>query len=179
MGRAGPRDAGRGKGPKVAGQILVIHERVAQWARQLRPRMADRPVRVVETRSTGDLETALAGAACPLVVIDLARRRRAAMEDLDRAVRAAPDALVLVLDPDSVAGVARLARELGATHVIEGPATPPAVARWIARWIPLARSRADASGWSASAPRPGETQPVDWLAPPRNARPSDPRPPRE
>jgi hypothetical protein len=151
----------------LASQVLVIHERLGFWARHLRPRLADSPVRVVETRSRGDLETALTSGsgACPVVLIDLASRPKAALEDLDRALAAAPDALALVLDPEAHEGVALLARELGATHVISGPATPPAMIRLLNRWLPLARQRAEAAGWSGSAPESPLPEPWNWLAP--------------
>lgn len=149
----------------MASQVLMIHERNGTWARQLRPRLGEAAVRVVETRSADDLEASLAGAACPLVVLDLGRRPRAALDDLDRALSAAPEALVLVLDPESYDGAALLARELGATHVVSGPATPPAVVGLLRRWLPLARRRADASGWSPAAPEPPEPEPWNWLTP--------------
>jgi hypothetical protein len=147
--------------------LLVTHERLAYWARHLRSRLADRSVRVVETRSSDDLEAALraAGLVCPVVLIDLARRVRAGLEDLDRAVQAAPDALTLVLDPGDHDGVALLAREIGATHVIAGATTPPAVADLLARWLLLAQRRCALSGWTGPAAGPPEPEPWNWLTP--------------
>ena len=149
----------------MASLTLVIHERRGAWARHLRPRLLSWPIRWVETRSTDDLESALAGTASPIVVIDLARRVRAGLEDLDRAVQRAPDAMTLVLDPEAREGVGVrvLARELGATHVISGVATPPRVAGLLARWLPLARRQAESQGWS-NAPPP-EPEPWSWLNP--------------
>jgi hypothetical protein len=126
---------------------LIIHERLGTWARQLRPRVVGWSVRVVETRSADDLETALGRDPCPLVVIDLGGRTRAVLEELDRAAQQSPNALVLVLDPSAQAGVAPLARELGATHVLSGAVPPPMVVALLARWLPLARRRAEADGW--------------------------------
>jgi DNA-binding NtrC family response regulator len=149
----------------LAGLVLVIHERLANWARQLRPRLASWPIRLIETRSTSDLEGALARTACPIVVLDVGSRPRAGLEDLDRAIRAAPNALTLVLDPRSHEGVAALARELGATHVISGPVTPPALVDLLARWLPLARRQTERDGWSSTR---GDQDPSDlggWLAP--------------
>src|SRR4051794_14238144 len=123
----------------VASLAVVIHERLGIWARQLRPRLLAWPIRWVESRSSADLEAALAGMACPVVLIDLARRTRAGLEDLDRATWAAPNALILVLDPQAHEGVATLARELGATHVLSGPVTPPEIVQLVARWLPLAQ----------------------------------------
>jgi len=135
---------------------LVIHERIGTWARQLRPRVVSWPVRLVETRSRADLEGALDRAACPLVLIDLSGRACDILEDLDAAARAAPDALILALDPSPTPGVAALARELGATHVLNGPVVPPRVVALLARWLPLARRRAEADGWAA------EPEPELW-----------------
>ncbi len=156
---------GKGTTPPLARLPLVLHERLGYWARHLRPLLLGWPIRWVESRSATDLESALAGAACPIVVLDLARRPRAGLEDLDRAVQAAPKAMVLVVDPESHEGVALLARELGATHVISGVATPPTVAALLERWLPLALRRTEREGWSR-APRPEpEPEPWNWLAP--------------
>ena len=149
----------------LASLTVVLHERLGNWARHLRPRLIDWPVRWVETRSSDDLRVAVAGVACPVVLIDLARRPRLGLDDLDLVVQSAPDALVLVLDPDASEGVAALARELGATHVLSGVAIPPDVAALVARWLPLARRRAERQGWSpASRPEP-EPEPWNWLNP--------------
>jgi len=68
----GKSDPGPGAITPLASLPLVIHERLGNWARHLRPRLSAWPVRVVESRSTADLESALSRAACPIVVIDLA-----------------------------------------------------------------------------------------------------------
>ncbi len=156
---------GRGVVSPLASLTLVIHERRGIWARHLRPRLSTWPVRWVETRSSADLDAALAGAVCPIVVLDLARRVRAGLEDLDRAMQRAPGAMVLVLDPEAHEGVAVLVRELGATHVISGVATPPAVADLLARWLPLAQRQAEGEGWSSAPPPVPEPEPWNWLAP--------------
>ncbi|HEX8200145.1 MAG TPA: hypothetical protein VF590_06630 [Isosphaeraceae bacterium] len=144
-------------------QALVIHERLGVWARQLRPRLASWPIRWTETRSAADLEAALARLCCPIVVLDLADRPRSRLEDLDRVARAAPDALVLVLDPAEHAGVTTLARALGATLVLSGVVAPPVVATRLDRWLRLARRRSEADGWSAD-PTP-ERPPFDLFRP--------------
>lgn len=152
--------------------VLVIHERIGRWARQLRPRFSERPARVVETRSTFDLEAALAGAVCPIVLIDLARRVRAGLDDLARATSLCPDALVLVLDPHDHEGCALLAREAGATHVIGGPVTPPEVEALLSRWLGLARRRVEAGGWARSSTAgPGGPDPWGPASWPPLARP--------
>jgi DNA-binding NarL/FixJ family response regulator len=147
--------------------VLVIHERIALWARQIRPRLADRPVRLIQTRSVSDLESVLAGSvsACPVVLIDLSGRVRNGLEGLDRALRVAPEALVLVLDPGQHEGVALLCREIGATHVIAGPVPPPDVAALLLRWLALATKRAEACGWWRPQPETLEPEPWNWLTP--------------
>jgi len=141
---------------------LIIHERLGSWARQLRPRTVGWPVRIIETRSTADLEAALAHSACPLVLIDLADRPRSGLDDLDCALRTASNALVLVLDSGTHAAAPALARELGAAHVLVGVVPPPAVAGLLARWVPLAQHRSESDGW-ARAPEP-EPEPWDRFA---------------
>ena len=151
----------------MAFQLVVIHERISFWARHLRPRLADSSTRVIETRSRNDLESALhAGrGACPILVIDLGRRPGAGLDDLDRALAVAPGTMTLVLDPAAQSAVALLARELGATHVVSGSVTPPAVHQLLTRWLPLARQRADVVGWEGAAAGPSEPEPWNWLAP--------------
>jgi hypothetical protein len=146
---------------------VVIHERLGTWSRQLRPRLASWPIRWAETRSGPELEAAVAGPGRPIVVLDLGNRPRAGLEDLERALLAAPDALALVLDPLAHEGVPSVARELGAALVMTGVITPPSVAGLLERWLRLARRRADADGWSGD---PGP-EPSPWdrggPAPPR------------
>ncbi|HEV3167667.1 MAG TPA: hypothetical protein VGZ22_26920 [Isosphaeraceae bacterium] len=137
---------------------IITHERLGTWARQLRPRVVSWPVRLVESRSPTDLAVAMGRSACPLVVLDLGDRPRAGLEDLDRALPSAPNALILVLDPTAQPGVAPLAREIGASHVISGVATPPMVVGLLARWLPLALRRAESDGWSPMA----EPEPEPW-----------------
>lgn len=149
----------------MATSAVIVHERLGTWFRQLRPRLLSWPIRWMETRSSSDLRSALAGLSCPIVVIDLASRPRAALEDLDLTHQAAPNALVLVLDPCALKGVSILARELGATHVIQGTATPPEVVRLLARWLPLAERRTEDDGWSRIARRRNEPEPWNWLNP--------------
>jgi DNA-binding NarL/FixJ family response regulator len=115
--------------------------------------------RSLASDAAADLEAALDRSSCPIVVLDLGNRPRTGLEDLDRAVRAAPDALVLVLDPAEHAGIPTLARELGATLVLSGVVPPPAVATRLDRWLRLARRRAEADGW-AGEPEP-ERDPLD------------------
>jgi hypothetical protein len=83
-----------------------------------------------------------------VVVIDLGKCPVEGLNSLDRVIRLSPAARVLVLDPGSTEGVADLARELGATHVISGFVPPPEIAALLDRWIGLAAKQAEREGWS-------------------------------
>jgi hypothetical protein len=129
---------------------VILHERRGNWAGQLRTRLQDRPVRWMETRSAADLDAALLGLACPVVLIDLRNDPAQGLLDLDRATQHSPAARVLVLDPEANEGVAELARELGASLVISGFVPPPDVASLVDRWITLAAAQTEREGWSRS-----------------------------
>jgi hypothetical protein len=143
---------------------VILHERLGHWNRQLRPRLHDQRIRWFETRSRGDLDDLLIGLSCPVVLIDLGRQPTMGLQDLMRVLERAPDARVLVLDPESHGEVAGLARELGATHVASGYVPPPFVASLLARWIELARRSIDRTGWSRASFADTATEPWDWLA---------------
>ncbi len=139
--------------------LVVVHERLGTWARQLRGRLAGRNApKLVESRSTASLERAAAGMLAPIVVIDLADRPQPMLRDLVHIANVAPEGFFLVLNPQKLAGAAELAREFGATHVISGWAPPPDVANLIQTWLPLARTRTQRSGWSI----PIEPEPEVW-----------------
>jgi hypothetical protein len=144
---------------------LIVHERIGTWARQLRPRAAGWGARLIESRSVADLRSALKGAACPIVIVDLGDRPRARLEDLGQALTQAPAALAVVLDPHALPGVPTVARQLGATHVMSGETLPPDLLALLARWLPLARRRTEADGWS-NARSPANTEPWAGLLPP-------------
>jgi hypothetical protein len=156
----------RGRSPSMALPLLVTHERLGTWARQLRSRLAAPAtgigsIRWVESRTGSDLDRVVRGAAAPVVLIDVADRPRAMLEDLDLAAQAAPSGFFLVLDPKGHPGVAGLARELGATLVLSGFVPPPRVADLLIRWVPIARRRAEADGWAvphAPDPEPWESR---------------------
>jgi hypothetical protein len=140
---------------------VIIHERVANWSRQLRPRFQGWPIRWSETRSGAALARAAARSSCPVLVIDLDRRPVAGLLALDEALQVAPDALSMVLDPLDRSEIAATARELGATIVLPGLVVPPEVERLLRRWLPIAGRRSEAEGWSAS----GEPEPEAWEDP--------------
>jgi hypothetical protein len=143
---------------------VILHERLGNWNRQLRPRLHDRPVRWFETRSQADLDQLLTGLACPVVLIDVGRHPVAQLRDLEHLLRRAPDARVLVLDPEAHDHVAEIALELGATHVASGFVPPPFVASLLSRWVLLAQRRLDRDGWSRTSYPETETEPWAWLA---------------
>jgi hypothetical protein len=143
---------------------VILHGSLGHWISQLRPRLHDQPARWIETRSTADLEAALTNLAFPIVVVDLTRHASSFLRDLVLVSRLAPDARVLVLDPDAQPDVRQLARELGATHVFSGFVPPPEVAGFLARWIALARKDLERAGWAPPAPSASARDPWDWLS---------------
>jgi hypothetical protein len=131
-------------------QSIIIHERLANWSRQIRPRFRGWPIRWSETRSTSELVRAASQSTAPIFVIDLADRPSQGLEDLDAGLVAAPMALSLILDPLSHDGLPTTARELGATLVLPGVVVPPEVVALLQRWLPIARQRSESDGWSVS-----------------------------
>jgi hypothetical protein len=152
------------RGRALTRVAVILHERLGNWLRQLRPRLHDQPIRWFETRSRGDLDGVLTGLASPVVLIDLGQRGAAGLNDLADVFRRASDAWVLVLDPEANAGVAGLARELGATYAVSGFVPPPMVADLLTRWVALAGRRIERDGWSRTSFPETETEPWSWLA---------------
>lgn len=143
---------------------VILHERIGNWSAQLRQRLHDRPIHWMETRSKGDLGRAVRGVARPIVVHDLRRNVVEGLRDLLHLMQRAPDARVLVLDPDRHEGVCELARELGATHVVSGFVPPPDVAELIDRWIALTLREIPQQGWSHTAPINSPLNADEWIA---------------
>jgi DNA-binding NarL/FixJ family response regulator len=129
---------------------LIVHERRDVWGRQVRPRVAELPVRLVASRSADDLLAAVAGTTSPVIVLSLGARPVEGLDLLDRALQAAPDAIAVVLDPTGEPGLARLAREIGATLVLPTETRPPVLLDLLRRWVRLAAARAAAGGWSSA-----------------------------
>ena len=143
-------------------QVVALHERRGNWARRLRPRLADWPIRWRECRSASDLASALEDAPEPIVLADLGRRPESVLADLASALPGGGRALVLVLDPGRRPWAHPIARELGATVVLPGVTTPPEVERLFRRWIALAADRRARLGPA----RPADTDdPLVWLTP--------------
>lgn len=149
----------------VAGVAVILHERIGNWHRQLRPRLHDRGASWIETRSAADLEKALAGRSCPIVVVDLAAQVLEGLDHVELARSLAPGGLILVIDPDGRAEVCQLALELGATYVVSGSVPPPEVASLVSRWIELASRREEREGWGRSDNPENLPEPWNWLAP--------------
>jgi hypothetical protein len=143
---------------------VIVHERLGNWIRQLRPRLHALPIRWYETRTPADMSAVLGGLACPVVLLDLGRHPVTGLRALEQVIPQSPDAWVLVLDPESHPSVAGVARELGATCVHSGFAPPPRVAELVERWIALALKRVERDGWSRTATPESETKPWGWLA---------------
>jgi hypothetical protein len=142
-------------------QSIIIHERLAYWSRQIRPRFRGWPIRWSETRSTSELVQSASQSTCPIFLIDLADRPRQGLEDLDAGLIEAPLALSLVFDPLTHDGVSTTARELGATLVLSGVVVPPKVVALLQRWLPVARQRSESDGWSV----PIGAEPDPWGRP--------------
>jgi hypothetical protein len=148
----------------LARTAVILYERLGTWARQLRPRLSGLSIRWFETRSLADLEPVLAGIACPVVLVDLGSRPVPGLMAVRRIFQRAPDARVLVLDPEVQRETVDLARELGATHVISGFVPPPDVASLIGRWVELAKTAIEQAGWSKPLLADSECEPWSWLA---------------
>jgi hypothetical protein len=168
MSGVGPESDQRGL---ALGEAVILHERLANWSRQLRPRLQGREVRWFETRSTADLDDALGGRSSPIAVVDLAGRTLDGLTDVERIRALAPGCLILVLDPDAREDVADLAREFGATYVFSGSVPPPEVAKLLSRWIDLAEARSASEGWSRSDDLDSQAEPWNWLIPYLKATP--------
>lgn len=144
---------------------IVLHERLGNWSRQLRPRFHGRAVRWFETRSSSDLDAAIVGRAAPIVLIDLAGQSLDGLAAVERTRTSVPGGLILVVEPDAREEVCQLARELGATHVFSGAVPPPDVSRLLDRWIDLAADRSERDGWSRSDDLETLPEPWNWLTP--------------
>lgn len=153
-------NSGAGGSSPVA---LILHERRGIWARSLRPRMGDLPIRWFESRSTANLLDAARGLTAPVALIDLGDEPFGPLEDLTRLIDHSPSARALVLDPRERPEVALSARTLGATHLMSGFVPPPEVAELLARWIMLAAEETDRQGWSRPLPADPSRQPLAWI----------------
>jgi hypothetical protein len=142
-------------------QSVIIHERLANWARQLRPRLQGWPIRWSETRTTSSLLEVVARSNVPILVIELDERPARGLKDLQAALEVNSSTLSLVIDPIGHDNLVELGRELGATLVLSGVVVPPEVESLLHRWLPLARHRAESGGWWPTL----EPEPEPWERP--------------
>ena len=128
--------------------------------------MSHAGLKIVETRTGDDIETALVSTddPYPLALMDVGNRPVATLEELDRLKQVTPNAFVLVLDPEAHDEIPLTARVLGATHVISGQITPPEVARLLMRWKGLASERALKAGWRDEPAESSEPEPWNWIS---------------
>jgi hypothetical protein len=82
-----------------------------------------------------------------MAVVDLGGTPRGVLDDIGRCRPADHGSLVLVLDPQRHEGVARLARELGASLVISGFCPPPRALAVLERWCRVCLARREHAGW--------------------------------
>jgi hypothetical protein len=143
---------------------VILHERLGNWIRQLRPRLYQQPVRWFESRSTTELEVLLSGLAFPVVLIDLGRNPAIGLKAIRLVSLRVPSARILAIDPEGQAEVARAARELGATLAFSGFVPPPVVAELLLHWITTARRGIEVAGWSRTSFPDTETDPWSWLS---------------
>ena len=136
-----------------ARRLVIIHERLGALGPADRPRFRPLADPLVGDPVGADAGPGRLASACPIVVIDLDGRPVQGLEDLDAGLRGRADGPGPGPRPDrSARGSRRLARELGATLVLAGVVVPPEVGGLLHRWLPLARQRAEADGWSAAPP---------------------------
>ena len=111
---------------------VILHERLGNWNRQLRPRLHQHPVRWFESRSPADLEGFLEGLACPVILIDLGGSPSMASRRSASWPRGHPMRCRWSSTPEARSERRGLARELGATYIGSGY-VPPAVCRRVTR----------------------------------------------
>ena len=108
----------------VRSRLLVVHEHSPAWSRQLKARLAGKPIRWRETRTAVEVETALVGSAAAIVVVDLGKRPSAGLEAIAKASGSDAAPLVLALEPNDRSLVADLAEELGSDPCFSRPNHP-------------------------------------------------------
>lgn len=143
--------------------VVVLHERLGGWARQLRPRLAGSPARWIETRSTAELLVAITGGASPVILIEASQDPEGNLREVALVVERGGSPLVLFIDPLDRSDVMDLGRELGATLTVGGRCTPPEVAELIGRWIGLSARANAREGWSRPRPADPLRDPSAWI----------------
>ncbi|HEV3020935.1 MAG TPA: hypothetical protein VGX76_00650 [Pirellulales bacterium] len=120
---------------------LVFCERTGRWAVAWRtmwaraaPDMADRPLRIVETRSAAECRETLAGMPDAFVAIELTPAGAdIALELLAEVTTNSRHSPMAVLAEHELADYEWLARELGAVHFIASPRQLPSLTGIVCR----------------------------------------------
>ncbi|HEV3006353.1 MAG TPA: hypothetical protein VGX78_17920 [Pirellulales bacterium] len=120
---------------------LVFCERTGRWAAAWRtvwaraaPEMADRPLRIVETRSARECRETLAGTLTAFVAIELTPEGAdIALDLLAQVTTSFPPSAAAVLAENTLADYEWLARELGAVHFIASPRQLPSLTGIVCR----------------------------------------------
>lgn len=142
-------------------QSVIIHERLAHWSRQLRPRFQGWPIRWFETRSGSSLRDAVRLSSHPILLFVIDERLSQGLKELDSALQGGQSAFCLVIDLLKRFEVVEIGRELGVTAVLSGVVVPPDVESLLRRWLSLASFRAEREGWFPSI----EAEPEPWDRP--------------
>lgn len=142
------------------GVKLILHERIGRWARQFRPRADAWGVRLIESRSLSDLESALGLSSAPIVIVDFRDRAQPPFDAIVLTRMIASNSLILAVIPGAEPHLGMDAVEAGAT--ISRHTTSPLLdtLNLIERWVKLAKSRSETGGWSpdrSPTPEPWET----------------------
>ena len=144
---------------------VILHERLGNWVRQLRPRLHDQPIRWFETRSRADLDRR---PDRPGVPRGADRSGSASGGRLEGPRSGAP--------PGSGRAGPRARSRVAPTRWPAWPASwapltwsrascpRPVVAALLARWIALAQRHIERDGWSRTSFPESETEPWGWLA---------------
>ena len=139
---------------------LILHERIARWARRLRPLAHVWGFRLVETRSADALLDAARGSACPVVGVEVGSRLERTLLMIESARSLRPSALILALAEDPRPEIVSLLLEAGATSALGTREPVPRILETFERWVGLARERVAASGWACDRRR----EPEPWEA---------------
>jgi DNA-binding response OmpR family regulator len=126
---------------------LILYERLAHWYRVLAAHLAEKPIRLVETRTADEMEQALDRSALPLVLIDLGDHPERALGVLERAARHRSEPIILVLVPQADPHLECVARELGVGDVLTRDVTPPELLALLQRWVLVLIRRLEKGGW--------------------------------
>lgn len=144
--------------------LVLIHDESGEWLLQIRSRLSELAPRVLEVHSLQDWKSLdLSSEPCPLVLLQLGEHPQTCWSLFERIASQinSTGGLILLLNPQEFPKVRQIARELGATLVIDGSAPPNFVANLLKRWSDIARVREAAAGWR-EPPALGVDLEEDW-----------------